>query len=159
MNLKRTYKALLLIVSLLFISAFPAVDIQAQSINSRLEGTWVLDSVQVKEVTSESISERTFLPEEDNKYNNNWMMQFTLNTGGFSSFMEKKGITIADIPYTIERKSGNTATLTICGVDYKVLNVELLSDKTMLITHAYTTEENPQVTDISWKMYYRKSDK
>jgi len=157
--MKRLFKTFLLLTSIFLLFVFSSVNAQAQSANSRFEGTWVLDSVQVKEVTSESISERTFLPKEDNKYNNNWMMQFTLNTDGVSSFTEKNGIKISDIPYKIERKSGNTAILTIQGVDYKVLNMELLSDKTMLINSAYTTEENSQVTDISWKMYYRKSDK
>ena len=157
--MKRTFNTFLLLKCMFLLLAFPAVDMQAQSVDSRFEGTWVLDSVQVKEVMPDSISERTFLPKEDNKYNNNWMMQFTLNTDGVSSYMEKNGITIANIPYIIERKSVNTAALTIQGVDYKVLNIELLSDKALLITHAYTTEENPQVTDIFWKMYYRKSDK
>ena len=157
--MKRIKKALLLLCCLFLAVAFPAVDMHAQGANSRFEGTWVLDSVQVKKVTSESIYERTFLPEEDNKYNNNWMMQFTLNTDGVSSFTKKNGVAIADIPYIIEGKNGNTARLIISGVDYKVLNVELLSNKTMLINSAYTTEENSQVTDISWKMYYRKSDK
>jgi len=157
--MKRINKALLLIVSILFISAFQGVDMQAQRINSGLVGTWVLDSVRVKVVTSESKSERTFLPEEDNKYNNNWMMQFTLNTDGVSSFTEKNGIPIAGIPYIIEEKSRNTAKLTIQWVDYKEFDVGLLSDKALLITHAYTTEENSQATDISWKMYYRKLDK
>ena len=122
--------------------------------HSALEGVWILDSVQVKEVMPDSIFQRTFLPKDDNKYNNNWMLQFTLNTDGVSSYTEKNGITITDIPYIIEEKSGNTVELTIRGVDYKVLNVELLSDKTILITHAYTSEENSQVIDKSWKMYY-----
>ena len=157
--MKRINKALLLLCSLFLAVAFPGVDMHAQGVNSGFEGTWVLDSVQVKVVTSESISERTFLPEEDNKYNNNWMMQFTLNTDGVSSFTKKNGVTAADIPYIIEGKNGNTATLIFSVVDHKVLNVELLSDKAMLINSAYTIEENSQATDISRKMYYRKSDK
>ena len=62
--MKRTYKSLLLLFSIFFLAAFSANDVKAQSANSWFEGTWILDSVQIKEVRSNNIVEKT-LPGDD----------------------------------------------------------------------------------------------
>jgi len=157
--MKRTYKSLLLLFSIFFLTAFSAIDMKAQSTNSGFEGTWILDSVQVKEVGPDNIVEKTVLPDEDYEFNNIWMHHFTLDANGKASYKEKNDCIISDIPFSIEDIKGNTATLIINGVDYKVLNVQLLSDKKMLINHSLTTGDEILVINVFLKIYYHKSNK
>ena len=157
--MQRTYKSLLLLFSIFFLAAFSANDVKAQSANSGFEGTWILDSVQIKEVMPDNIVEKTVLPSEDCKFNNIWMQHLTLDTNGKASYKEKSDCIITNIPFSIERIKENTATLIINGVDYKVLNVQLLSDKKMLINHSLTTGDDILVIDVFFKIYYHKSNK
>jgi len=159
MNMKRIKKALLLLCCLFLAVAFPAVDMQAQGVNSGFEGTWVLDSVQVKEVMPDSIIQKTVLPGGDSKFSQSWMLQFTLNAGGKASYTEAGNRTISNVSYTIEERNGNNATIIIDGVpDYKILNTQLLSNNTLLFTVSFSTGYNLKDIDVSWEMYYHKSN-
>ena len=155
--MKRTFKALL--ISMFAAISLLAFDIHAQEkSHSNFEGTWVLDSVQVKEIMPDGIKEKTVLPDDDYEFDNIWMQQFTLNADGMASYKDKIGCIMADIPYLIDNKIDNETTLTIEGIDYKVLSVRLLSNKTMLITHSLTSGDDTQVINIFWKIYYHKSN-
>jgi hypothetical protein len=158
--MKRAFKALLLIISIFFVSALSVADIKAQNnLHPEYEGTWVLDSVQVKEVMPDSIVVRTVLPGGESKFNNSWMLQFTLNANGKASYSGKNKRTISDRPYSIEGKTGNIATLIINGIiDHKKLNTQLISAKSMLISNSFTTGYKMKDIEVSWKMYYRKSE-
>ena len=154
--MKRTNIALLLIVSILLTSAFSAVNMQAQRV---FEGTWVLDSVQVKEIMPDSIIQKTVLPGGDSKFSQSWMQRFTLENGGKASYTDEVNGTISNVPYAIEERNGNNATIVINGVpDYKVLKTQLLSDNTLLLTVSFTTGYKLKAIEVLWKMYYRKSN-
>ena len=155
--MKRTYKALLLIISILFISAFPAVDMQAQSINSGFEGVWVLDSVQVKEVMPDSIIQKTVLPGGDSKFSFIWFSQMTLDAKGVLVYTENGSRNSSSAPYKITEKNGNLATLTISILpEYRILKVQLLSEKTLLVTQTFSSEYDMKNIDITLNMYYHK---
>ena len=157
--MKRINKALLLLCSLFLAVAFPGVDMQAQSVNSAFEGTWVLDSVQVKEVMPNSIVEKTVLPGGKSKFNEIWMWKFTLKSNEKASYVEESGNIISDIPFRVDDMNDNSATIIFTGItNYKKLNIQLLSDKTMLITDALSSKYNLQDIDISWKMFYHKTN-
>ena len=157
--MKRTFKALLLI-GLSILSAFTAIELQAQNSNqSDFEGAWVLDSVRVKEVVLDSIVEKTVLPGDVSEFNNNWMLQFTLRADGKASYTEIGNRTISGIPYSIENRNGNNATLIIDGVpDYKILSVQLLSKNAMLFTLSFSSGYEMKDIEVYWKMYYHKSN-
>ena len=155
MNMKRTYKTLLLIVSILFISAFPAVDMQAQSVDSRFEGTWVLDSLQVNEIMPDGDIQKIALHGDDNGFIITWMRQITLDDRGTLLYNEDGNPNVSDASYVIEDMNGDTATLKINKVpEYIELKIQLLSESSMLITHSFTTMQD---MDISCRMYYSKS--
>ena len=149
----------MLLFSIFFFAAFSAIDAQAQNANSGFEGTWILDSVQVKEIMPDSIINRTVLPGGYSKFNNSWMLQFTLNANGKASYTEINNRTVRDIPYTITDTNGSSATLTINGIpDYKILNAQLLSDNVILLTISFSTGYKLKDIEVSWKMYYSKSN-
>ena len=149
----------MLLFSIFFLTAFSAIDIKAQSTNSGFEGTWILDSVQVKEIVEGNVMQKTVLPGEDCKLNDNWMLQFTLDSNGKASYTEKNNHTISDVPFAVENKTGNKATLIIDGVpEYKVLNVQLTSANSMLISISFTTGYEMKDIEVFWKMYYIKSE-
>ena len=155
--MKRVYKALLLRISIFLLFAFSTIDMQAQNNHSEFEGTWVLDSVQVKEIVGDNVMQKTVLPGEECKFNHSWMLQFTLNTNGKASYSEENNRTISDRPYSVEGKTGNRATLIIDGVpDYKILNTQLISAKSMLISISFTTGYEMKDIEVYWEMYYRK---
>ena len=156
--MKQTFKALL--ISMFAAISLLAFDIHAQEkSHSNFEGTWILDSVQVKEVMSGNIEEKTVLPGGYSKFNNNWMFQFTLNADGKASYTEADKRTISDIQYTINNKNGNSATLNIDGVpDYKILNAQLLSNNIMLFTISFSSGYELKDIEVFWKMYYHKSN-
>ena len=131
------------------------------------EGVWVLDSVQVKEIMPDSIVEKTVLPGERALLDANWMNRFKLDTDGKASYTEVAIGTLpvdrpyffTDIPYEIMDVAGNTATLVIDGVpDNKILNMQWLSDSSMVISHSFTKRMTIYLHDveIAWKMYYRR---
>ena len=156
--MKRTFRALFLLVGMFFINVFLTFDMHAQeNHHPEFEGTWVLDSVQVKEIVQSNIVEKTVLPGDNYEFDNFWMHQLTLNNG-MATYTDKIGCIIADIPYFIKDINDNTATLIINGVDYKVLSVQLLSSEIMLITQSLTTGDDTQVINIFWKIYYHKSN-
>ena len=122
-----------------------------------MQGTWVLDSVQVKEVTPDSIVQKTVLPDEHRNFNGSWMQRFTLDTDGKASYAEIAGFTVTDVPYAIKDKDGNAATLIIDGVpEYKILSVQLLSSDVMRISISFITGYNLKDIEVDWKMFYRK---
>ena len=113
-----------------------------------------------KETTPDNILQKTVLPGGKSKFDNNWMLSFTLGAEGKASYTEVDDRTIPDVPYSIKDKMGNAAILVIDGVpDYKILNIQLLSDSSLLITQSFSTGYNLQNIDVFWKMYYRKSNK
>jgi hypothetical protein len=158
----RIYKHLVTVSWLFFFSLFlfPSANSFAQSsLYPEFEGVWILDSVQVKEILPESVVQKTVLPGGRSNFDGNWMWQFTLNAGGKADYTETGNRTISDVHYFIKDKQGNVATLIIDGVpDYKILSVALLSDNTLLYAHSFTTGYNLQNIEVSWKMYYHKSN-
>ena len=137
--------------------AFSTVYMQAQNLHPKFEGTWVLDSVQVKEVMPNSIVEKTVMPEGDSKFNEIWMWRFTLNEK--ASYAGKSGNIISNIHYRVDDMSYNSVTITFTGItNYKKLNIQLLSDEVMLITDSFSTKYNQQDIVISWKMFYHKTN-
>ena len=152
--MKRIIKALIFILF-----AFSAADMQAQSANSVFEGTWVLDSVQVKEIVGDNVMQKTVLPGEECKFNHSWMLRFTLNANGKASYSEKNNRIVSDVPYLVEDKTRNSANLIINGApDYKILNTQMISAKSMLISISFTTGYEMKDIEVAWKMYYRKSE-
>ena len=158
--MKRVFKALLLIISIFFISALSVADIKAQNnLHPEYEGTWVLDSVQIKEVMPDSIVAKTVLPGEECKFNHFWMLRFTLNANGKASYSEKNNRIVSDVPYLVEEKTRNSANLIINGApDYKILNTQMISAKSMLISISFTTGYEMKDIEVAWRMYYRKSE-
>jgi len=155
--MKQTFKALLLIFSLFFVSAFSAIEMRAQNnIHSNFEGTWVLDSVQVKEVVRDNIVEKTVLPSENYNLGDSWLLRFTLDANKNASYTDKKGNTTSNILYIEE---GFAVTFAISPVETKVLNIQTISDRTILITHTFTTEYDSNTVNVLWKMYYHKDNK
>ena len=155
--MKRTFKTFLLLTNIFLLFAFPAVDMQAQSINSGFEGTWVLDSVQVKEVMPDSIVEKTVLPGDDSKFNFIWFSQMTLDAKGVFFYKENGGRNIIKASYKVEDENGNKATLTInMSPGYRELKVQLLSEKTLLATQTFSSEYDMKNIDIVWNIYYHK---
>ena len=154
--MKRAYKSLLLLFSIFFMTAFSAIDMQAQSANSGFEGTWVLDSVQIKEVGPDNIVEKT-LPGDNNDFYGSRMWQLTLGSDGKLSYMDKSGQNTSSIPYTIKNKNGNAATLITDSTGDVEKKIQLLSENTMLVTQSFTIMGvNMENIDITWKMYYSK---
>ena len=160
MNNKRTFKALLLLISIFFLYAFSVVDMQAQSVNSGFEGTWVLDSVQVKEVMPESIIEKTVLPGDDNEYIINRMWQITLDIHGRLFYKVYGSQDISDATYVIEDRSGDTATLVFKSPPiYSIFKTQLLSQSSMIMTHSFTIGRDMKDIEVFYKMFYRKINK
>ena len=153
--MKRTNKALLL-VSILFISAFSTVDAQAQSVNSRFEGTWVLDSVQVKEVSTTGVAEKK-LSGDDKDFFGRWMWQLTIGSDRKITFTDRSGQGTSSALYTIKDRNGNSATLITDSTGDIEKRIQLLSENLMIITQPFTIlGVNMEKIDITWKMYYRK---
>jgi hypothetical protein len=153
-------KQLMTVALLFFISffLFPFTKSFAQDIlHPEFEGTWVLDSVQVKEVLPNSAVQKTVLSGESSNFSGTWMLQFTLKAEGKADYKEiNKEIT--NVAYLVKDINGNKATLNIDGVpDYKVLDAELLSGNALLITHSFIAGYNLQDIEVSWKMFYHKS--
>ena len=159
--MKHSFKALLLIVSLFFASAFSAIEMRAQNnLHPEFEGTWVLDSIQVNEIMPDGIKQKTVLQGDYNEFIINWMWEITLNGHGTLLYKEGVNQNFSSCPYIIEDRNENTATLRINKMPgYKIVKVQLLSESSILITHSFTTEHDMQDIDISCKMYYSKSNK
>ena len=155
--MKRTFKVLLLIAGMFCITAFFTVDTHAQeNLHPEFEGTWVMDSVQVKEVMPDSIVEKTVLPGGRSKFDRIWVWQFSLGANGKVSFLRNDGHTISDIPYSIEDMRENMATLYFNAVtDFRKFNAHFTSGK-MIATEYFTTEYEQKDIEVSWKMYYSK---
>ena len=154
--MKRTYKSLLLQFSIFILTAFSAIDMQAQSANSGFEGVWVLDSVQIKEVGPDNIVEK-ILPGDDIDFYGNWMWQLTLSSDGILSYMDRSGQNTPSVPYIIKNKTGNTATLIIDSTGELEKKIQLLSKSVMTITHSFMIiDGETRNIDTSWKMYYSK---
>jgi|GEM_PF-6498156 len=151
--MKQTRKALLIcIFSAISLIAF---NIYAQkNTHFDFEGTWVLDSVQVKEIMPENIVEKTVLPSEKYNLDDNWILQFTLGTS--ASYVEKNGHALSNVFYIID---GSIVTFYITAIEQIILNTEPLSEKSILITHSSTTEYNSQTVEIFRKMFYHKVNK
>ena len=133
-----------------------------------LEGVWVLDSVQVKEIVADNIVEKTVLPNERALFDVQWMKLFKLDADGKASYTEvgfgefpvTRPYFYTDMPYEIKDIIGNTATLIIGSVpEKKILNIRLLSDSSMVISYSFITRMTAYLHDVEiiWKMYYRKS--
>ena len=129
------------------------------------EGVWVLDSVQVKESMQDSIVEKTVLPGEQTLFNAHWMKRFKLDAEGKASYTEvahnlftdEQSYAVTNVPYELKDRIDNTATLIIDGVpDYKILNIQLLSDHLMIIEQSFITGYHLRDIEIFWKMYYRR---
>lgn len=157
-TMKHIFKALLIQGVLYSATLFFNFGASAQSrIFPELEGSWILDSVQVKEAMPDSFIQKTVLAGEACKFNDYWMLKLTLNSDNKASYTEAKERTISDVPYNIKDKAGNNATLIIDGVpDYKILNIQLIPDNILIINHSFRTGYNFQDIDISWKMYYHR---
>ncbi|MDR2915622.1 MAG: hypothetical protein LBV74_12445 [Tannerella sp.] len=153
-----TFKALFTGSVLFFLITFSNFKISAQDhIFPEFVGTWTLDSVQVTEVMPDSTIQKTVLPGQSSKFNDSWMWQFTLDTEGKAAYKQSGNNLISNILYYIKDKSGNAATLIIDGVpDYKILNVQLLSENILLVTQSFSTGYNLHDIDVSWRMHYHK---
>ncbi len=157
-----------LVIFLLLSSFSMTMGISAFAQQLNLEGVWVLDSVQVKEVTPDRIIEKTVLPDKRALFDTYWMSLFKLDAGGKASYTEvgtgtlpaERPYFFSDVPYEIKDIAGSTATLIISSVpDNKILNVRLLSDNTLVINHSFITRMTAYLHDVEvlWKMYYHKS--
>jgi hypothetical protein len=133
----------------------------------QLKGEWVLDSVQVKEIMSGEVVQMTVQPHGGlAKFSHIWMYRFKLTGEGKASYSEnaQRKITrqtyyVSDIPYIVEDIDENTASLIIDGVpEYKILKMQLLTDNTMLIRQSFTADYNSQDIEVSWSLFYHKSD-
>jgi len=153
------------VVCAMLFSMTTGISVFAQSLD--LKGVWVLDSVQVKEIMPDNIVEKTVQPNERALLDACWMKRFKLDSEGKASYTDVGfGILPAGrpyfftgVPYEIKDIAGNTATLIIRGVpDNKILNIRLLSDSSLLISHSFTTRMTGYSNDveIAWKMYYRR---
>ena len=131
----------------------------------QLKGEWVLDSVQVKEIMSSEVVQMTVLPGSRAKFDHVWMLRFKLDGEGNASYFENshehvldRRFPISDVPYEVKDIAGNTATLIIDGVpEYKILNIQLLSDSTMLIRQSFISTYDLQEIEVSWTLFYHKS--
>ena len=75
------------------------------------------------------------------------------------SRISDKSYYILDVPYMIKDVDGNSATLIIDGVpEYKILSIQLLSDSVMQINHSFNSSYQLQDIEVSWSMFYHKSD-
>ena len=158
MVIERTFKALLQLIGVCSVIALSTFEIHAQE-NFQIEGAWVLDSVQVKEVMSGNIVEKTVLPGDDYNLGKSWMLQLTLKDNGNVAYTENGNQTTSYIIYKIKDISENSATLMFYGItDYIEYKVDFFSDKAMLLNYSYTTLYDQQNIDISWKLYYHKSN-
>jgi len=154
--MKRTYKSLLLLFSIFFVAAFSAIDMKAQSTNSGFEGTWILDSVQVKEVGPDNIVEKT-LPGDDIDFFGNRMWQLTIGGDGMLSYTDSSRQNTSSVSYTIKDRIGNAATLTTDSTGDVEKRIQLLSENLMTVTQSFTIlDVNMQNIDITWKMYYSR---
>ena len=160
--MKQTFTTLLLIISLLFIPALSIIGVQAQSnSHSWFEGTWVLDSIQVKETTPDGVRQKTVLQGDDNEFAINWMWQIMLDGQGTLLYREDDNQNFSSTPYIIEGRNENTATFIIANITPGreiILKVQLLSANSILMTHSFTTKHDMLDIDISCKMYYSKSN-
>ena len=156
--MKQTFKTLLLTVSLFFLSALSAIGVQAQSnSHSWLEGTWVLDSIQVKETTPDGVRHKTVLQGDDNEFIIDWMWQITLDGQGTLSYKNEDSSNMSNVPYIMEDRNGDMATLIIINTTpYMVLQAQLLSENSMLMVHTYTITHGTHDQEISCRMYYSK---
>ena len=153
----QTYKALLIGGVFFIFTAFSNFGLAQNTVFPDLDGTWLLDSIQVQEVRLESVVQRAVQSGDSSIFNNHWMQQFTLNAEGKASYTEITSRSISDVPYSIESKNENAATLMIDGVpDYKKLDIELVSDSVLLITQAFVTGYNLKDVNFFWKIYYHK---
>jgi len=158
--MKRIIKALLLTISIFILFAFSGVDMQAQNNNAGLEGTWVLDSVQVAETMPGSIVQKTVLLGDESKFSQGWMQQFTIDGKGKMSYTTRDGRNIPNVPYHINGGQENTLTLMIVqGLAHRAIKIQPLSESTILITQAFRTKYESDDIEISWRMYYHKSNK
>ena len=131
----------------------------------QLKGEWILDSVQVKEIMSGEVNCLTVLPGSRAKFDHAWMLRFKLDGEGKASYIENSHVnvldrlfSISDVPYEVKNIEGNTATLIINGVpEYKILNIQLPSDSTMLIRQSFTTAYKIQEIEVFWTFFYHKS--
>ena len=152
--MKQTFKALLPIVGIFLVSV---IGVQAQSnSHSGFEGTWVLDSIQVKETTPDGVRQKTVLHGEDSEYIINWMCQITLDGQGTLFYKNEGSSDMSHVSYVIENRDGDTATLTINTTLRMVLKVQLLSETSMLMTRSYTITHGTHDQEISCRMYYSK---
>ena len=155
--MKRTFKALLLLVSLFFVSAFSAIDMRAQNnLKPKLEGTWVLDSVQV---ISDKIVERTVLPGDDYDFAHYWIWQFTLGANDIASYTKKDGNIISNVPYHIIDTGDNSTKFIIDhSPSYNVYTIQLHSNNKILTAKFLHTIFELQDSNLSWNLYYSKSN-
>lgn len=167
--MKHTFKALLMQGVLYLVGLFFSSGVSAQNnIFPELEGTWVLDSIQVKEIMPDSIFEQTVLSGDDINFSSDWMWQLTFATNEQLLYTYYRNrhkssetpIIKEKIPYTSKNTRKNTTTLIIDRTaDYRVLEIQLISKNTLLITHSFSTQKNDiQDIDVSWNMYYHKSN-
>ena len=66
MNMKRLFKTFLLLKCMFLLLAFSAVDTQAQSVNSGLEGTWKLEKCEIQKDSAGIKSKVNYLPTDEN---------------------------------------------------------------------------------------------
>lgn len=166
--MKHLFKVLLMQGVLHFAVLFFSFGASAQSnIFPELEGTWILDSVQVKESITDSIFEQTVLSGNDVNASGDWMWQLTFVANEQSLYTYKNNYKTLDTPiikdkisYTLEGINENTVTLIINRTaDYRALKIQQLSGNILLITRSFTTVKNDiQDINVFWKMYYHKSN-
>lgn len=158
--MRYTFKALFTGGVLLFLAVFSNVKLSAQNqIVPECIGTWILDSVQVREIMPDSIVEKT-LPGDDINFYGNWMWQLILDSKGHISYTDSRMQNTSSAPYTIKDRNGNTATLTIDITGDYSMKIQMLSESSMLAIYSYKTINNKmQNVEIFWNMYYCKSTK
>ena len=141
---------------------FPAQD----QLTPKLYGAWVLDSVQVKEIISGQVTNMTVPSDGQAKFYEQWMRRFKLDATGKASYSENNHRLVAntpyyiiDVPYKVEDAVDNTATLIIDGVpDYKILKLHLISDNRLIIKYSFNSSYDLQDIEVSWIMFYHKSN-
>ncbi len=165
--MRYTFKALFIGSIVFFCTIFLNVKLSAQDhIPSQFVGTWALDSVQVKEVMPDDIIQKTVLPGQNSNFNSNWMQELTLVAEKQLLYMNNNlnssntPIINEQIPYTIEEIKENVATIVINRTaDYRILKIQQYSQNALLITQSFTTtNSNMQRVEVSWKMFYHKSN-
>ena len=144
--MKRTFKALLFIAF-----AFSINNAKAQNI----EGTWVLDSVQVTETMPDSIVQKTVLLGDDSKFSNRWILQFTLDDDRKAKYTTAGGRTASGVPYSTNSDDGSVELYIMEGGAQIALRMQRLTENIMTLNAKHKAGD----ISASWKMYYHKSNK